>query len=107
MLQNFKNKTIYSITGITILNNKTGKIYSTTEKTAIEFDNISESDITNYLNTKEWQGKAGAFSIQNKGAFLIKKINGCYFNIMGLPLNKVTRLLKKEGISIWDYNKLK
>ncbi|KJP90015.1 septum formation protein Maf [Plasmodium fragile] len=63
------------------------------EKTDVHFDNLLEKDILAYLNSSEPYDKAGAYSIQGVGCQFIKKINGCYYNVMGLPINKLSRTL--------------
>jgi len=61
---------------------------------------LSETEISNYVKTKEPLDKAGAFGIQGKGALLIKKIEGDFFNVMGLPLSALARELKKFGFKV-------
>ena len=55
-------------------------------KTSVTFATLSESDIRNYLDTKEPFDKAGAYGVQGYGSQFIQKINGCYFNVMGFPV---------------------
>ncbi|HEX7714337.1 MAG TPA: Maf family protein, partial [Bacillota bacterium] len=45
--------------------------------------------------------KAGAYGIQGKGAALVKKIDGCYFNVVGLPISQLVMMLHEFGVSIW------
>lgn len=63
------------------------------EKTDVYFDHLLEGDILAYLNSSEPYDKAGAYSIQGVGCQFIKKINGCYYNVMGLPINKLSKTL--------------
>ncbi|GAW83344.1 septum formation protein Maf domain containing protein [Plasmodium gonderi] len=63
------------------------------EKTHVHFDNLLEQDISEYLNSNEPYDKAGAYSIQGVGCQFIKKINGCYYNVMGLPIHKLSKTL--------------
>ncbi|PKN80619.1 MAG: septum formation protein Maf [Candidatus Cloacimonetes bacterium HGW-Cloacimonetes-1] len=55
-------------------------------RTSVTFATLSESDIKNYLDTKEPFDKAGAYGVQGYGSQFIEKINGCYFNVMGFPV---------------------
>ena len=57
--------------------------------------NLSEEDINDYIRTKESLDKAGAYGIQGYGALLVEEIQGDYFNIVGLPISRLSDLLKK------------
>jgi septum formation protein len=59
----------------------------------INFDELSEEIIDAYVLTEEWVGKSGGFGIESHAGTLIKSIAGCYYNIVGLPLNATCRLL--------------
>lgn len=63
------------------------------EETEVEFYPLSEIEIDGYINTGEPMDKAGAYGIQGKGALLIKRIDGDYYNVMGLPVAKLYRKL--------------
>ena len=62
--------------------------------TQVEFYDLSEKEISEYISTGEPSDKAGAYGIQGKGSLLVKKINGDYFNVVGLPLAETVRHLK-------------
>jgi septum formation protein len=64
------------------------------EKTDVQFYELSPQEIEAYINTGEPMDKAGAYGIQGKGAYLVKEIHGDYYNVMGLPLARVLRLLR-------------
>ena len=61
----------------------------------VKFKNLSEEDINDYIRTKESLDKAGAYGIQGYGALLVEEIQGDYFNIVGLPISRLSDLLKK------------
>jgi septum formation protein len=61
---------------------------------------LSEKDIKAYIKTGEPMDKAGAYGIQGVGALLVEKIEGCYFNVVGLPLNRLGLMLEKFGVFI-------
>ncbi|MDR2560116.1 MAG: Maf family protein [Oscillospiraceae bacterium] len=67
-------------------------------RTSVEFYKLSEDDIDAYIKTGEPFDKAGAYGIQEKGALLVKGIRGDFYNVMGLPLARTVRELKKFGI---------
>ncbi len=61
----------------------------------MKFKTLSEQDIEDYLKTNESFDKAGAYGIQGYGALLVEEIRGDYFNIVGLPISRLSDLLKK------------
>ena len=64
------------------------------EQTAVEFYLLSDEEIRAYIATGEPMDKAGAYGIQERGALLIKRIEGDYYNVMGLPVGRLSRVLK-------------
>jgi len=71
------------------------RIYSDFEKTKVEFNQLTSSEIEEYIKTKEPFDKAGAYGIQGFGSQFIKKISGCYFNVMGFPISLFYQMLKE------------
>lgn len=66
----------------------------------VKFRNLSDNEIEDYIRTQEPFGKAGAYTIQKKGAVLIEQINGDYHSIIGLPLFKLFGMLKEFGVKL-------
>ncbi len=69
------------------------------EKTAVActdvfFRNISKNYIEDYLNSEDYSDKAGAYAIQGKAMIFVDKINGCFFNVMGLPISETIGIYK-------------
>jgi septum formation protein len=64
----------------------------------VRFKPLSEADISRYLATQEWQGKAGAYAIQGRASIFIEHLQGSYSGVMGLPIFETAALLKKFGI---------
>ena len=73
------------LTGVSILYK--GTSYYDFARTRVEFVEISEEEIEYYLDNEDYRDKAGAYAIQGKASVFVKKIDGCYFNVMGFPLN--------------------
>ena len=96
MLTRLSNDFHHVYTGISVC--YLGKTYSAVEKSKVLFSEISPTEIDEYIRTKEPFDKAGAYGIQGFGSQFIKKINGCYFNVMGFPVNKFYSLLKSIDI---------
>lgn len=64
------------------------------EETIVEFFQLSDDEIDEYVATGDPMDKAGAYGIQGRGALLVKGIQGDYYNVMGLPVGKLSRVLK-------------
>lgn len=90
-------------TGVTLCYN--GKIYRQWEETRVLFNFLTPDEIRHYHSKIHWADKAGGYAIQMAGGLIVKRIEGCYYNVMGLPINTVRELLKKIGIELWHYVK--
>lgn len=89
------------ITGIAITETDNSKLIVDSDITIVEFNNLSIEEIWSYINTKEWIGRAGAYSIRDKASLFIHKINGSSSNVIGLPMQKIYYILKNEfGINL-------
>jgi septum formation protein len=93
MLLALSGKTHSVYTGVTIKKNDFVLTFS--EKTNVEFFSLSESQIDDYLLLPEYKDKAGAYGIQGKGGLFVKNITGDYNNVVGLPISRLYRELKK------------
>ncbi len=87
---NGKMHQVYS--GISVFYKKK-LVSSDVEITNVYFNKVDESELLWYSNTKEPLDKAGAYAIQGLGAMLVKKIDGCFYNVVGFPLSKFTKIL--------------
>ena len=83
------------ITGICLIKANTNIKIVDYETTLVKFRHLSREVISRYIQTKEPMDKAGAYGIQGFGQILVEKINGCYSNVVGLPLGKLDYLLNK------------
>lgn len=86
------------LTAICIMDTKAHKCLTAIETTLITMDRLEEKEIQAYIASGEGEDKAGGYAIQGKGALYIKKIEGDYFNVVGLPLYRLRKMLKKLGI---------
>ena len=73
------------------------------EMSAVHFHELTDTQIRAYHSHIPPLDKAGGYAIQKGGSLIVKRIEGCYYNIMGLPLQTTRRLLLKAGIDLWDY----
>lgn len=100
MLKMLSGKENQVVTGVTIIDTDTGKINSFHSTTKVFFDEISSEIIDAYVNTGEPLDKAGAYAMQEIGALLINRIEGDFFNAMGLPLKRLVKELKDFDIFV-------
>ena len=87
-------------TGVALIEKPLAKAKLTVAETKVQFRPLTETEIAVYVASKEPLDKAGAYGIQGRGAALVTGINGCYFNVVGLPLSKLVVLLRDFGISL-------
>ena len=71
-----------------------------TESTDVFFRPASEAELRRYIATGEPMDKAGAYGVQGRGALLVERLEGDFFNVMGLPVLRLARMLEKFGISL-------
>lgn len=96
ILTNLSGRQHQVITGIAVA--RASEIWTDYVVTTVRIGNIGAQQIENYLATGEPMDKAGAYAIQGIGALLVEEINGCYTNVVGLPLNKLSEVLRKAGV---------
>ena len=77
--------------------------YETTEESRILFNNATDSQLHRYHEQLYCLDKAGGYAVQEAGSIIINRIEGCYYNVMGLPINATRELLMKAGIDLWDH----
>lgn len=101
MLKYLSGKTHTVLTGVTVIEARTDNSLTSHERTEVTFRDITEDEIRAYIDTGEPMDKAGAYGIQGRGAVFVEKIDGCYFNVMGLPVSRLCLMLKKFGIEVF------
>lgn len=95
MLRKLSGRTHLVYTGVSIFSPKTHIEFY--EKTEVVFWELTDEEIISYVNSGEPLDKAGAYGIQGFGSTLVKKINGDYFSVVGLPVSRTIRELKELG----------
>lgn len=99
MLELFSGRTHSVVTGVFLLRLPEMERRQFIETTLVHFARLSRDDISRYLATEEPYDKAGAYAIQGRGGRFITRIEGCYFNVVGLPLAHVVAALHELGWS--------
>lgn len=96
MLSFLSDKTHTVYTGFCVYNSVNNKLINDYERTRVTFRKLEKDEIRDYIASGSPMDKAGSYGIQDDyGAVFIKKINGCYYNVVGLPLTKVYQSILK------------
>ena len=98
MLSMLNNRTHEVITGLAVCWGSSRSVSS--EITKVTFRKMNTSDLSTYVSTGEGLDKAGAYAIQGRGSLLVKNISGCYFNVVGLPLFRLSKIMEDMGLSL-------
>lgn len=100
MLKQLSRKPQWLYTGLAVIkkDKRKERIALDYEKTKVYMDRLSDREINNYFKQVSPLDKAGSFDIQGKGAFFIRRIDGCFYNVVGLPLRKLYRIFQKLGV---------
>jgi septum formation protein len=85
-------------TGVSLLYQ--GQPYYDLARTKVVFSPISDEEINHYLEHEHYMDKAGAYAIQGRASVFVEKIDGCYFNVMGFPLNLFYTMLKRIDLTL-------
>lgn len=94
ILTRLSGKTHEVITGVALIDAKTGKEDVWAETTRVTFRELSDVEIRGYVEVERPLDKAGAYGIQGRAAAFVSRIEGCYFNVVGLPLASLVERLK-------------
>lgn len=98
ILRFLSNTTHQVISGICVMDTRTRKTITATETTNVTMDRLEETDIDAYITSGEGTDKAAGYAIQGLGSLYIKGISGDYFNVVGLPIYRLRKLLREFGI---------
>lgn len=95
MLRRMSGRAHFVHTGVALIEVFSGRERVFVEKTRVEFVRLSPKEIEAYVATKEPYDKAGGYAIQGLASKFVRRIEGCYFNVMGLPLARLCKEMKK------------
>ncbi len=96
ILKSLTNRSHNLITGIALTDIDDPKIIVVYDITVVTFLDLSDDDIRNYIEIEEWKGRAGAYSIMDRASLFIKEIQGSPSNVIGLPMQKIFKILRSE-----------
>ncbi len=100
MLTELSGKMHRVITGLTVMDAGTGKMLTRTATTKVWFRKLSAQEVTSYVTSGESLDKAGSYGIQGKGVLLVERIDGCYSNVVGLPLVLLNEMLEEFEVRL-------
>ncbi|MFC1704629.1 Maf family nucleotide pyrophosphatase [Candidatus Omnitrophota bacterium] len=100
MLRFLSKRPQWVYSGIAVIDIDKKKTLVDYEKTKVYMDALTDREIARYFSKVSPLDKAGSFDIQNQGSLFIRRIEGCFYNVVGLPLSKLYKLFKKLGVSI-------
>ncbi len=89
---------VYS--GLAVIDVETGAVHVSHERTRVFFRPAAMDELESYVDTGEPMDKAGAYAVQGLGAVFVTGIEGCYFNVVGLPLSRLARVMKDFGVDV-------
>ena len=101
MLKRLSKRPQWLYTGIAIIDKDKNKLKVAYEKTKVYMDRLTDKEIERYFACVRPEDLAGSFDIQGRGAFFIRRIEGCFYNVVGLPLRRLYRMFKELGINIF------
>lgn len=99
MLRSLSGRTHQVLTGVWVVD-EDGNGDGFTSVASVKFADMSDADIAAYIATGEPMDKAGSYGVQGKGSLLVEKLNGDFFNVMGLPVLRLSRMLSQFGINL-------
>lgn len=100
MINELQGKSHEVLTGLAVIDAATGQSVVTHQTTAVHFKPMTREQVERYVSTGEPYDKAGAYAVQGKASIFIESIQGCYFNVVGLPVSKLADALRVFGVEI-------
>jgi septum formation protein len=97
MLRRLSGRTHEVITGVAVIRVPDGARRIEHEITRVCFAPLTDDDIAAYVSSEEHRDKAGGYAIQGRGGLFVTRVEGCYFNVVGLPLARLARMLRELG----------
>ncbi len=100
MLRLLRNRWHFVITGLALTTSREGKRAARFVETGVRMTDYSDGEIEDYVSSGEPLDKAGSYAIQGLGGRLVARIEGCYTNVVGLPVCEVAEMLREFGVKV-------
>lgn len=101
MLAQLAGRTHTVYTGLALVDGSGGRELAEAEATAVTMRPLGDEEIAYYVATGEPLDKAGAYAVQGRGALLVERVDGDYFNVVGLPLHRLSKMLAAFGYDVF------
>jgi septum formation protein len=99
-VKKLSGKPAWVYTGVAVIDADKGKTLIDYVRTKVYMSKLTDKEINDYFSCVSPLDKAGSFDIQGRGAFFIPQIEGCFYNVVGLPLAKLYQMLKRIGVNL-------
>jgi septum formation protein len=105
MMETLSGRAHTVFTGLAVIDTGSGREEVSCEETRVHMMELSDMDIGRYVETGEPMGKAGAYAIQGLGAVFVERVDGCFHNVVGLPLSLLWKMMQGMGYDPFSFLK--
>ncbi|HUW62846.1 MAG TPA: Maf family protein [Candidatus Bathyarchaeia archaeon] len=102
MLEKLSGNTHQVLTGLSVVDTSTGRVAEGYESTDVTFRELSSSEIEGFMRAVNPIDRAGAYTVDGPGALLVARYDGCYQNVLGLPLVRLDEVLRQIGFTLFE-----
>lgn len=102
MLSRLSGRTHQVITGLALIDTACGKMVEGHEATDVTFRSLAPDEIDRFVRAVRPTDRAGAYTVDGPGALLVERYDGCYQNVLGLPIVRLDALMRQYGYSLFD-----
>jgi len=102
MLYRLSGNTHQVVTGIAVANTADGRKARGSETTDVTFRSLTDEEIETFVQVVNPLDRAGAYTVDGPGSLLVSRYDGCYYNVLGLPIVRLDKLLRKVGVSLFQ-----
>lgn len=103
MLSRLQGRAHHVLTGLAVQENSGGRRVLGSERTEVRFRPLSEAEIGRFVDAVNPLDRAGAYTVDGPGSLLVAGYGGCYYNVLGLPIVRLDRMLRELGHSLFDW----